>query len=467
MDDSISGVQHLKFRPPILVLACLLVSGLSALAKEDSRLISAVPAAGPSPKTAVTQPPSANDSTANSTGEAVPTEAAPPAPPSLYSAALEQALHGYRAAPGELSFTRVLETLRPLLSQPGAMRYSAASLVKDNPLLGELKPRVIESSGTRIWTFPRAPERNQILLQWIEKKEQVIQVGRRKRVDVKVFLHAQNFSLPANVSAREAGFMVMKDEGRALVLSGDGGNGALWLSALRAQDGGWHEVPGYFDALPSFLIKNVSGHIGFRGSDLIFNIARMVESTDASGNKILLPEAESATYKFWVKPTDAGFAIVPSIPDPEGFSTVVQFLTAVQQGRTDSTRPMLSDPRLASIPKYLGLHGHPLDSAARVVQMVVPPARGQRYRLTNIGKDDLIFDVAKVKGAPLVKAIFIAPPDPFLQETARYFPLYSRLAEGDKEKEPPAPAADGGSESNRKTTKVRPGHRVGTASDVL
>lgn len=466
MDYSVSGEQHLKFRSSILVLACLLASGPSAFAKEDSRLISAVPAAGASPKPTVVQPPSGTDATANPTGDAVPPEAVPPAPASLYSAALEQALQGYRAAPGASSFTHVLETLRPLLSQPGAMRYSVANLVKDNPLLGDLKPRVIESSGTRIWTFPRAPERNQILLQWIEKKEQVVQVGRRKRVDVKVFLHAQNFSLPAHVSAREAGFMVMKDEGRALVLSGDGGNGSLWLSALRAQEGGWHEVPGYFDALPQFLIKNVSGHIGFRGSDLLFNIARMVESTDASGNKILLPEAESATYKFWVKPVDAGFAIVPSIPDPEGFSTVVQFMTAVQQGRTDSTRPMLSDPRLASIPKYLGLHGRPLDSAARVVQMAVPPGRGQRYRLTNIGKDDLIFDVAKVKGAPLVKAIFIAPPDPFLQETAKYFPLYARLIEADKEKEP-APAAYGGAESNRKTTKVRPGHRVGSASDVL
>lgn len=460
----------MKFRNLLPLLACLLVSGLStALAKQEARLISVGSTGTLPPKTAVSQPQSSVDSASSAQPGAegsAPVEVVPP--PSLYSAALEQALQGYRSAPGELSFSHVLETLRPVLSQPGAMRYSVANLVKDNPLLGDLKPRVIESSGTRIWTFPRAPEHNQILLQWLDKREQIVQIGRKKRVDVKVFLHAQNFSLPANVTAKDAGFMVMKDEGRALVLSGDGANGSLWLSALRAQEGGWHEVPGYFDALPSFLIKNVSGHVVVRGTDLIFNVARMVESTDASGNRILLPEAESATYKFWVKATDAGFAIVPSIPDTEGFSTVIQFMTAVQQGRTDSTKPMLSDPRLVSIPKYLGLHGRPLDGAARVVQMVVPPARGQRYRLTNIGKDDLIFDVAKVKGAPLVKALFVAPPDPFLQETAKYFPLYSRLAETDKEKDPPSTGDNGiGAESNRKTTKVRPGHRLGSGGEVL
>lgn len=464
----------MKFFSLTLLSSCLLLTGLSAVyAEEEQHFLSVVPAGAASTKPAAPATGTQTDSNANppADGQSATPEAPAPVTPSLFSAGLEQALQQYKAAPGEGTFTRVLEALRPLLSQPGAMRYSVANVVKDNPLLADLKPRIIESSGTRIWTFPRVPERNQIVLQWLEKKEQVIQVGRRKRVDVKVFLHAQNFSLPANVVAKEAGFMTMKDEGRALVLSGDGGNGALWLSALRFQDGNWHEVPGYFDNLPAFLIKNVSGHVGFKGSDLIFNIARMVESTDANGNKILLPEAESASYKFWVKATDGGFAIVPSIPDTEAFSTVMQFMTAVQQGRVDSTKPMLSDPRLSSIPKYLGLHGKPLDSNARVVQMVVPPSRGQRYRLTNIGKDDLIFDIGKVKGASQIKALFIAPPDPFLQETAKYFPLYSRLtepaADKEKEKEAAPPTGDAGGDGNRKTTKVRHPHKVGAAGETL
>lgn len=444
-------------------LFCLMSTSWAS-AEDERQFLSVVPtnpaSAGATPagaRPANTKP--AGDDGASSTD----TAAEPPPPPSLYSGALDQALQQYRIGPGELTFARVLETLRPVLSQPGAMRFSPAILIKDNPGLAELKPRVLEASGARVWTFPRVPERHQVLVQWVETRQQVIQVGRKKRVDTKVFLHAQNIALPPSVAVREAGFM-SKDEARTLVLSGDSGNGSLWLSAWRPQEGGWREVPGVFESMPAFLTKNVCGHVSLRNNDLIFNIGRMVDSVDANGNHILLPEAESATYKFWVKATDGGFSIVPSIPDAEAFVTVAQFMTAVQQGRVDSTKAMLSDPRLAAIPKYLGLHGRPLDAGARVIQMVVPPARGQRFRLTGIGKDDLIFDVAKIKGVGQIKAIFIAPPDPFLLEAAKYFPLYSRVVEAAQEKEPSTPPADG---VDRKSSRPRPGNRLGAAGEAL
>ncbi len=466
--------EPMKFRHIALsgIFGLLLTCPVGA--EDERHFLSAVPtrpasvAAVPGSQSPAARPPSSPPETAAPGASSENGLPETPPPPSLYSGALDQALQQYKTGAGELAFTHVLETLKPLLTQPGAMRFSPAVLVKDNPGLGDLKPKVLEASGARVWTFPRVPERHQVILQWVETRQQVVQVGRKKRVDTKAFLHAQNLSLPVSVTVKEAGFMTLKDEARALVLSGDGGNGSLWLSAWRPQEGSWRDVPGFFDALPSFLTKNVSGQVSFKGSDLIFNIARMVDSVDGSGNHILLPEAESATYKFWVKATDGGFVLVASIPDVDAFSTVGQFMTAVQQGRADSARGMLSDPRLSAIPKYLGLSGRPIDSTARVVQMVVPPARGQRFRLTGIGKDDLIFDVGKVKGVGQIKAIFIAPPDPFLLDTAKFFPLYSKVLES-SDKEPPAPpnGADNGFDSGRRSTRLRSGNKLGAVGNSL
>lgn len=442
-----------------------LLSASAVRAEDEKHFLCALPTrpasavATPNSGTQAGKPANGATDVANPAGSEAPMPETPP-PPSLYSAALDQAIQQYKAAPGEAPFTRILETLRPLLSQPGAMRFSPTLLVKDNPGLADFKPKVVEASGARVWTFPRAPERHQVIVQWIETKQQVIQVGRKKRVDTKVFLHAQNLSLPADMNVKEAGFVTGKDEARTLVLSGDGANGSLRVSAWRPAEGTWREATEFFEGIPQFLLKNVCGQVSFKGGDLIFNIGRMVDSVDASGNHILLPEAESATYKFWVKANGGGFSVVPSIPDAEAFSTVIQFMTAVQQGRADSTKGMLSDPRLSAIPKYLGLNGRPLDASARVIQMVVPPSRGQRFRLTGIGKDDLIFDVAKVKGVGSIRAIFIAPPDPFLLDTAKYFPLYSRMVESGVEKEtPPAPPSSGVDGRGR--------NRVGSASGTL
>ena len=38
-------------------------------------------------------------------------------------------------------------------------------------------------------------------------------------------------------------------------------------------------------------------------------------------------------------------------------------------------------------------------------------------------------DLGKVKGQNMIKAIFVASPDPFVQETGKYYPTYSHLLE--------------------------------------
>lgn len=356
--------------------------------------------------------------------------AATTAPRSFYSAPLEEAVKAYRGSPAPQTYSQMLDALKNTLAGAGAIKLSPAVLVKDNPYLADFKPRVIDTNGVRLWGFPKAPDRNRVLVQWYDTHQTIIGTGRRKRVVTSSAVRFQDLALAQPVNLKDAGMVSSKEGGRRLLLAGDADDGSLSVQAFKlGEAAGWVPSPEYLSQLPAFLTTNVTGRIGFRGADLIFNVGKMIQTTDSNGVKRFLPEAESATYKFLLKSTENGYVVVANVADEEAFSGVFQFMQAVQGGRLDQERALLIDDRLASLPKYLGLQGKPLDSAVRVVEMYVPPARGQRFRLINVGKDDLIFDVGKVKGLWQIKALFIAPPDAYLAETSKYFPLYSSFAQ--------------------------------------
>ena len=269
-------------------------------------------------------------------------------------------------------------------------------------------------------------------MQWFEEHQSVVGVGRRKKVFVSRSMRLQELVLSQALNIKDAG-VISNKSGRHLILAGEADDGSLGLRAYGFTDNAWVESPDFLAQIPSFLTSNVCGRLSIRGGDLIFNIGKMIEMTDSAGVKRFLPEAESATYRFWLKSTDAGFVVAASVPNEEAFTPVFQFMQAAAQSRTDVEKSLLLDSRLASLPKYLGLQGRAVDSSTKVVEMSVPAGRGWRFRLINLGKDDLIFDVGKFKNAWQIKAIFVAPPDAFLAETARYFPLFSHF---DKPKEP-------------------------------
>lgn len=409
----------------------------------------AKPAAGGSttaPASSAENPPAGAESAMpGDTPGAAPGAAVPPVK-SYYSPALDQAVKQYKAAPSEASFGTIINALKSIIAGAGGSRLSSAILVKDNPYLSDFRPRVLDAGSVRLWSFPKAPERAHILLQWVDTHQQVVGTGRRARVVTSTALRLSDFHLPAQITVKDAGILTSKEAGKSLVLAGDNEDGSLWVSAYKLTEAGWQANPAFTSSLPSFLLNSVSGRLGFRGNDLVFNVGKMLLTTDSNGVKRLLPEAESAHYRFLVKQTDSGYVLAPSVPNEDAFVTVHDFMQALQQNRGDVIKSLLVDPHLASIPRYLGLQGKSLDSSARVVEMFMPPGRGQRFRLINIGKDDLIFDVAKVKGIPQVKAIFVAQPDPFLQEIAKNFPLYShfdQLAEKKDATEAAAAAAAG------------------------
>jgi hypothetical protein len=298
------------------------------------------------------------DSTSESaTGEAGQQEPEAPPPRSYYSSALEAAVKQYRANPSTQAYGQMLEALKATLSGAGAFRVQPASLVKDNPYLADFKPRVIETNGVRFWNFPRAAERTRALLQWLESKQQIVGTGRRKRVVTTTSMHLQELPLVSPINVRDAGLVFTKECGRHLILSGENEEGALLVQSYKLNDNVWQASPDYLGQIPAFLTTNVSGRVSFKGSDLVFNLGRMIQTTDSSGTRRLLSEAESATYKFWLKQGENGYVVTPTLSDEEAFSVVLQFMQAVQQSRPDQQKALLADARLASLPKYLGLQG--------------------------------------------------------------------------------------------------------------
>lgn len=410
----------------------------TAAKKTASTAIAAPAAAKTSPDSSAQEQ---NPDAAATEGTAEPVVAAK----TFYSAALEQAVKAYKTAPSAQAYSQILAGLRSCLAAQSGLRLSPVLLIKDNPYLSDFKPRVLEANGIRLWTFPKATERNKALLQWFDVHQTVVGVGRHKKVVNSVSVRFQDIALSKDLNIKDAGMVSIKDSGRRLILAGDAEDGSLALIAYKLGEGGWVEESDFNTQLPSFLTNNVSGRVGFRGNDLIFNVGKMIATTDANGNKRLLPEAESATYKFWLRNTDTGFQVATSIPDEDAFSVVYQFMQALAQGRTDVEKSCVADPKsasaLVSLPKYLGLQGRSLDSSSKVVEMSLPAGKGSRFRLINIGKDDLIFDVGKFKTGWQIKAIFIAPPDPYLAETARYYPSYTKFeqkAEAPKDASAPA-----------------------------
>ena len=359
----------------------------------------------------------------------------PPAP-SAASVALTETFARYKANPSPEGFAEVVRTFKAFLGQNG--KISAAALIKSNPTLGDMGAKAINASGGRVWIFQRVPAANLAVVQWADTKANITFVGRRhrtKKVTYTSTWHTQEVSVPQNVALKDARVM-----SSLLVLVGDERGTSLWLRAFRPTENGWVESPSHFDSIPSFLRNNVSGKIGFRGPDLIFNVARVVPSKVESGTgPSTLPEAESSTYKFLLHLTENGYVLDTRLPEEEQFGIVRQFMDAVASSRTDIAKSLLADPKLLSIPKYVGIRGK--TSNFRVTEMASPPSGAARFRLVTGMKDDLIFDVGKYKEKTLVKAIFIAPPDNFLRDIAKLLIPFDRIAAAKPAEDAPSEAA--------------------------
>jgi hypothetical protein len=345
---------------------------------------------------------------------------------------LSQAQLQFKNNPNPATFAEFMRVFKGFLASPGVSKTPAAAIIKANPVLSELGVRVTEAGSGRIWSFPRIPHGHEIVVQWHDTKAVVTFVGRRhrKHVSYSTVSRMQALTLPPSVTLKDARVIGGEEGARYLVLVGDDSGSSLWLHAYKSVDGQWTSSPDHFSTIPSFLTENMSGRVTFRGSDLIFNVGRVVPPSGDQTTR--LPEAESSTYRFWVKLTDTGYVLQRHVPDIAQFSAVRQLLDALAGNRTDVAKTLVTDSKLLSIPKYVGVRGP--SSTFRVVQMASPPSGAPRYRIITGQRNDLIFEVVRIKDrstppvfSPVVRAIFIAPPDPFLQEISKILPTYDQV----------------------------------------
>lgn len=345
----------------------------------------------------------------------------------------------FKANPTPDAFTPLLSAIEVYLSQPGMEKNHAAQVVRSNQALMDLGVKAYDSGNVKVFTFPKVTFSHTALVYYADVKTQITMVGRRhhiKRVTHTTVWRHDRLRLPNDVILKDARMAAAPDSPHVLVLVGDQASN-LWLRAYDSAAGSLHENQQFFASIPTFLTIGVSGKVAFRGSDLIFMVARTAHASSAAGNG-LLPECDSSTYRFLLKMSPGGYVLDQHLPDEDRYLTVYQFLQNIATGNTDLARLILTDEKLISIPKYLGLTGRPSLGPFKVVEMAAPAAGVSRFRLVTFQKSDLIFDVtrgkdrtdpARMRERNLIRAIFIAPQDPYLLEIARTLPTYERSLE--------------------------------------
>lgn len=369
--------------------------------------------------------------------ESVPAEPAVP----LTAPALAQLGNDYKVAPDELSWGRFWMFLKDMLGSPVYVMADPQATIAANPILNDLKVKVSETGlgRARVWSFPRINESHAVLFQ--------------------IPGHSTILPLPQTVAFREArvvpsgaavplvhvpkgahgGAAVAHHEpvapaagGKFLVLIGsDRSNSNLWFHSYKLVDGQLAEAPEVFTALPAFFTQNVSGAATFSGNDIVLTVQPPAQPkvekaeeqlTGTVKDTITKPrkEAASAGYKVVLKFMGGKYLLSGKLPDDAPFSVAFNFAQAVAVNRTDIARGWLIDPKLISVAKYLGIVGK-TNPPMRLVTMS-GGASSSRYRLITSGKDDLIVEVGRIitpgrlKGQLAVKALFVAPPDPFAQK---------------------------------------------------
>lgn len=408
--------------------ACLaLAVGFSLLpacaqtAKPAARADAAVTkAAVPATKAAAPANPAADSSAASLEPAANPAVAR--------QIALAAAVKQYKAKPDAYSWEGVWKVAREILSQPATVKAPAAAILASYPGLSEVGVSVIDGEGARLWAFPKVTDSQNVLLQWSQSTSAPAPrpAGRRRapvHVVVTTVPHAQALLIPAGVVLNDAH---LATGAHALTLTGNmRGSGAVWLQGYKNVEGQWTETGEVFSSIPPFLTQNLVGKASFSGNDLVLTVGG---AKTAAGK----PQPQSSGYKIVLHFVEGHYSLDARTNEEGPALVALQFIQAVQQGHSDLAKGWLADPRLISIPKYIGLNrsaGLPF----KIIAMANPGNGSFRYRCMTFEKNDLIMDIGKVKNQWAVKALFIAPPDPLAQKLVGSLPATEKAADSKAE----------------------------------
>lgn len=380
---------------------------------------------------------------------AEPVQAAQPVQPAgVLIANLSKAIDDYKANPADTTWAPVVAFLQSLLNDPQATQLDLSKLQAIVPQLSQLGLKVFDGGQARIWSFPQIPQSREIVVEWREVK--LAKPGVETKVASKsVTAHTQVISLP-DVLVADAKVVNVPGPGglaqakplvkgqkapikpaaqtkvpaaKFLVLTGnDRQTRTVWWYSYKFTSNGWLPASDLLANVPSSLMNNVQGKVALSGSDLVVTVTPNINQTTSYG------KPDNTSYRLVFHLSGGKYVMEGKPVDESIHSVIFQFIRAEREGRMELAKTWVADPKLASIPKYIGLSARLGDGQLRLVSMPGPSNGCQRFRLVTFGRDDLIFDVGRATDPRtkqtqwIIKAIFVAPADPSLQKFARNLP---------------------------------------------
>jgi hypothetical protein len=328
--------------------------------------------------------------------------------------ALGTAINAYKPAPDPQSWDAVFDSFKQIVSLSLAKHLDLVNINKT--LATQLGMKLYDGGSIRVWTFPKVPESQQLLMEWhdVAVTRQVGRGARAKVVATSSIPKLQVFNCPANTAVSEAKMLSAsagkgaKQGTRCLVLLGsDVKSGSPWVQGYKFADGRWNNAPGLFSGVPPFLLQNLQGKVSFSGA----NIMLTIDTPKGPDN-----EAPAGGYKITLTFLNDHYTLDSKSGMDPATTVAMQFMQAVQLGKMDLVKAWLVDAKLASIPGYLGLYNKTGGMPYRLMPMALPPNGNSRFRIVTFDKNDLVMDVGRVKQQWAVKALFIAPPDPLARK---------------------------------------------------
>lgn len=340
----------------------------------------------------------------------------PEAMVSMTVAALTSLAAEYKTSSDDVSWNNYFNVLKDALASPGMVHADMQLFIQSNPSLAEFKMKVNELAAGRVISFPQIKESHTVLFQTRQGRVFLVPMPPLTALrEVRQLSGAP----PADKAASKPG-----DAHAALPLSylafigGDRMNSTLWFKGYKMSAGTLFEAPELFSSLPPFFTQNVTGRASFAANDIVLTILPPV-SPDAKADDLPKPKAQPVGYKVMLKFLGNKYAISGKLPDDGPMSVALNFAQAVAGNKPELAKAWLIDPKLVSVPKYIGIMGR-ANPPMRLVSMSGPASGGARYRLVTGSKDDLIIEVGrilsgKLKGQVAIRALFVAPPDSFAQ----------------------------------------------------
>lgn len=347
----------------------------------------------------------------------VPGEVPQEAAPTLDFPDLQKLGKNYRVNPTSESWQNYINALKKHLAEPYASKSAGSKIIKANPSLKDLRVKLINVGGGRIWYFPNNTKNQIAYLQVGQSINEIKYPDSINISDAKLIRSVITTTKTVRVRRRRRTVRVRKKVVKVsgpkfLVIAGTNRlNGKIWLSAFKPYDGSWVKTVNPFKDIPPYILKNVSGNVQFSGNNIVMSV-----STPDSIAKSKLPKPNSTSYRIVLKESGGTFHLQGSSNANQPVSIITQFVNGIRNNRLDLAKAWLHDPTLISIPKYVGLIGKSEDKPYKLVAMAHPKSGGPRYRLVTYRKHDLIFDIGSRYGRLAIRGIFIAPPDPLAKQ---------------------------------------------------